>query len=144
MKFKNLITALLVFITLNSFAQNIITEIETDRGVRYITNSIDYQITGTYTFKGKEPIAILNSDGTGIYQLHDQPQRAMTWGIECTKNGELKFTKGFDNVKYSLFYKFNNSLESDSEENWNKVDFTIHLNSLKMYINGERAKNFNP
>lgn len=142
MKLKNLITFLIVFVSLNNFAQNSLTEIETDKGIRYITTSLEYQITGTYSFKGTEPIVVLNSDGTGIYQLHDQPQRAMTWGIECTKSGELKFTKGFDNVKYALFYKFNTSVDSETEENWNKVDFTIHLNSLKMFINGERAKNF--
>lgn len=144
MTLKNAISALLLLITMTTFAQNSLTEIETDKGIRYITNAIDYQITGKYSFKGGDPIAVLNNDGTGIYQLHDQPQRAMTWGIECTKNGELKFIKGFDNVKYALFYKFDTSLDGETVENWNKVDFTIHLNSLKMFINGEREKNFNP
>ncbi|MEZ4876946.1 MAG: hypothetical protein R2805_05270 [Flavobacterium sp.] len=144
MTLKNAISALLLLITMTTFAQNSLTEIETDKGIRYITNAIDYQITGKYSFKGGDPIAVLNNDGTGIYQLHDQPQRAMKWGIECTKNGELKFIKGFDNVKYALFYKFDTSLDGETVENWNKVDFTIHLNSLKMFINGEREKNFNP
>lgn len=144
MKLQKIATALLFFLSMTAIAQNVLSEIQTDRGIRYITTAMDYQITGTYSYKGGEPIVVLNNDGTGIYQLHDQPQRAMTWGIQCTKDGELKFTKGFDNVKYALFYKFNTSLDGETEENWNKVDFTIHLNSLKMFINGERVKNFTP
>jgi uncharacterized lipoprotein YehR (DUF1307 family) len=31
---------------------------------------------------------------------------------------------------------------SDSE--WKKVEFSIHLNSMKMFINGERVKIFTP
>ncbi|WNM18830.1 hypothetical protein [Flavobacterium capsici] len=144
MNFKKILSSFIICFSAISFAQNSITEIETDKGIRYITTDIDYQVTGTYSFKGAEPIVVLNSDGTGIYQLHDQPQRTMIWGMECNKNGELKFVKGFDNVKYFLFYKYNSSLDAETEEKWNKVDFTIHLNSLKMFINGERAKNFTP
>lgn len=142
MKVKNIVLVLVLFFSGAAFAQNSVTEIATKEGVRYITTSIDYPITGTYTFKGTEPVVDLNGGGTGFYQLHDNPKRAMIWGIECTQTGEPKFIKGFDNKEYLLYYKFTENSESEIEEEWKKVEFTIHFNSGKMFINGERMKSF--
>ena len=142
MKVKNGVLLVVLFFSGVVFAQNSATEITTKEGVRYITNSIDYPITGTYTFKGAEPVVELNGGGTGFYQLHDNPKRAMIWGIECTQTGEAKSIKGFDNKEYALYYKFTENSESETEEGWNKVEFTIHFNSNKMFINGERVKSF--
>ena len=142
MKLKKLFPVVILFFVMNSFAQNSVTEIKTKEGIRYITTSIDYPITGTYLFKETEPIVVLNAGGSGIYQLHDQPKRAMIWGIECNETGELKFIKGFDNAEYALYYKYTDASTSELEEDWNKVEFSIHINSMKMFINGERVKKF--
>lgn len=137
---KLFLPSLLLFVT-TIFAQNSATEIETKDGIRYITNTIDYPITGIYTFQEAEPIVDLNGNGTGIYQLHEQPKREIIWGIECNETGEPIFKKGYDSAEYMLYYKYT-SLENEGDKDWKKVEFSIHFNSLKMYINGERAKSF--
>lgn len=142
MKLKNIFTVILLFIATTIFAQNSNSEINSKDGVRYITTSINYPVAGIYTFKGAEPIVELNNNGTGFYQLHDQPKRAITWGFECDKEGVLKFTKGYDSTEYTLYYKYTSATEPGVEEEWNKVEFSIHFNSLKMFINGERVKSF--
>jgi len=139
MKSIKILIVILLFIV-KSFAQS--TKIETNRGIHYITNDIKYPITGTYTFKGTEPVVELNDGGAGFYQLHEQPKRAIIWGMECNEAGKPLFIKGFDNAAYTLWYQYTNP-ESDDETNWNAVEFTIHFNTLKMFIKGERSKNYN-
>lgn len=134
----------LFFITVafgfNSFAQA--TKIETTSGIHYITNNIEYPITGTYTFKGTEPVVELNNGGSGFYQLHEQPKRPIIWGIECDQAGNPIFIKGFDSAAYTLWYLYTTKLDADDEMNWTAVEFTIHFNTLKMFIKGERSKNY--
>jgi len=103
MKSIKILIVILLFIV-KSFAQS--TKIETNRGIHFITNTIDYPITGTYTFKGTEPVVELNDGGVGFYQLHEQPKRAMIWGMECNEAGKPMFTKGFDNAAYTLWYQY--------------------------------------
>jgi hypothetical protein len=142
MKLKKLLSMALLLFVMNSFAQGSVSEITTKKGVRYITTSLDYPITGTYLFQGVEPIVELNANGTGIYQLHELPKRAMIWGIECNQAGEPKFLKGFDNKAYTLWYQYTTSSESDEDVDWKEVEFSIHFNTSKMYIQGERVKEF--
>ena len=142
MKLKKLLSIALLLFVMNSFAQGSVTEITTKKGIRYITNTIDYPITGTYLFQGIEPIVELNANGTGIYQLHELPKRAMIWGIECNQAGEPKFLKGFDNAAYTLWYQYTTSSEDDSDLDWKDVEFSIHFNTSKMFIQGERVKEF--
>jgi hypothetical protein len=139
MKSIKILIVILLFIV-KSFAQS--TKIETNRGIHYITNDIKYTITGTYTFNGTEPIVELNDGGVGFYQLHEQPKRAIIWGMECDEAGEPLFIKGFDNAAYTLWYQYITKLDSDNETNWTSVEFTIHFNTLKMFIKGERSKNY--
>jgi hypothetical protein len=144
MTIKNLLLALSLILSVNCFAQNSITEITTEKGIRYLTTKIDYPIEGTYNFKGTQPNIILNSGGTGTYQFHDLTTRNIIWGIECFKEGTPVYKKGFDNRKYYLFYKYTADGDAGGEEIWNKVDLTVHLNSGKIFINGERSKSFTP
>lgn len=137
MKLKMLLIVLLVLMG-KSFAQ---TKIETKDGIHYITTDIGYAVTGTYFFNGAEPTVELNANGTGLYQLHEQPKKAVTWGFECNEAGEPLFNKGFDNAAYTLWYLYT-SPENEDEGHWKAVPFTIHFNSLKMYIQGERCKNY--
>ena len=141
MKSIKLFLVTLLFV-MNCFAQS--TKIETKDGIHYITNSIDYPITGTYLFQGAaEPVVELNADGTGFYQLHELLKRAMVWGIECDEAGAPIFIKGFDSAAYTLWYQYTTKLESDADDmNWTAVEFTIHFNTLKMFIQGERSKDY--
>lgn len=134
---KSLLVVLLLTVA-NSFAQ---TKIEAKNGLHYITNSIDYPITGTYYFKGTEPTVELNGNGSGFYQLHEQPKKAVTWGIECDEAGKPQFKKGYDSAAYTLWYQYTNP-ETEDDNNWKAVEFTIHFNSQKMYIQGERSKDY--
>ena len=63
--------------------------------------------------------------------------------MECDEAGEPLFIKGFDNAAYTLWYQYTTKLDSDDETNWTAVEFTIHFNTLKMFIKGERSKNYN-
>ncbi|WP_293870151.1 hypothetical protein [Flavobacterium sp.] len=138
MKSKNVLFVVLLLFAINSFAQ---TKIEAKDGIHYLTNTIGYPITGTYLFENAEPIVVLNANGTGFYQLHEQQKKAVIWGIECNALGEPKFKKGFDYAAYSLWYQYSNS-EVDTDKKWNTVEFSIHFNTLKMYIQGERIKDY--
>ena len=142
MKLKKLLSIALLLFVMNNFAQGSVTEITTKKGVRYITTSIDYPIIGTYMFQGVEPIVQLNANGTGIYQLHELPKRAMIWGIECKQAGEPKFMKGFDNAAYTLWYQYTTGSEDETDSDWKDVEFSIHFNTSKMFIQGERIKEF--
>ncbi|MBF6642077.1 hypothetical protein IVB69_11345 [Flavobacterium sp. J49] len=138
MKSKNALLVVWLVFASNSFAQ---TKIEAKDGIHYLTTDIGYPITGTYFFNGAEPTVELNGNGTGLYQLHEQPKKAVTWGIECNEVGEPLFKKGFDNAAYILWYLYTNP-ENEEERYWKTVPFTIHFNSLKMFIQGERCKAF--
>ncbi len=146
MKSRNLIPIALLLFTVNSFSQ-IWTKIEAKEGIHYITDNmeyIDFPLLGTYLFQGAEPIVQLDQYGVGIYQLHDQLKRPMIWGIECDEKGALLYKKGFDNAKYTLWYQYSTKQEGDTEDdsNWKSVEFTIHFNTKKMFIQGERSKDF--
>lgn len=146
MKVKKFLLIALLFSTLNSFAQ-IWDKIETKDGFHYITSNLEYiqlPVLGTYLFQGQEPIVQLDKYGIGFYQLHEQPKRAVTWGIECDESGALLYKKGFDNTKYILWYQYTTKSEGDTEDDmrWKPVEFTIHFNTQKMFIQGERSKDY--
>jgi hypothetical protein len=142
MKSKNIVVIAMMLFMMKSFGQNTVSEIETKSGIHYIRTNINYPVAGTYLFEGGEPIVELNENGTGFYQLHGQPKRPINWGIECEKTGETLFKKGFNTVAYSFWYQFLTTYEADTNLNRNLVPFTIHLNTLKMYIQGERVKSY--
>ncbi len=136
-----LIIASILFVT-TTYSQTKIDEIAAKDGIHFITTAINYPITGTYLFEGeKEPIVQLNSNGTGIFQLNDLSTTPMTWGIECDDSGAPKVQKGFNYAVYSLWYKNTNTLFGTTD-NWNKVHFSIHFEKKKMFILGDRSKDY--
>lgn len=141
MKSKKLLLIVLLSFAVDSFAQ---IKIEAKDGIHYITTNIDYPITGTYQFQGTEPVVELNAGGTGFYQLHEQLKRAVNWGMECDEAGSPKFNKGFDSAAYTLWYQYTSKSDSDTEDdmNWKAVEFTVHFNTQKMFIQGERSKDY--
>lgn len=146
MKSRIVILFVLLIAATNSFAQNW-DKIEAKDGIHYISHymeNINLDILGNYLFEGQEPVVELNEYGMGFYQLHEQLKRPMIWGLECDEAGALKYKKGFDNSKYILWYQYTTKLEDDTEEdsNWKSVEFTVHFNTLKMFIQGERSKDY--
>ena len=143
---KYFLLCTLFLFSVSSFSQ-IWTKIDSKDGQHYITDTmenIDFPLLGIYTFKGKEPVVELNQYGAGFYQLHEQPKRPMIWGIECDEKGALIYKKGFDNLKYTLWYQYTTKQEDDTDDdlNWKSVEFTIHTNTMKMFIQGERSKDY--
>ena len=128
----------------NSYAQNKIDEITAKDGIHYITTSVDYPITGTYLFEGTiEPIVQLNPDGTGIFQLDDLSKTTMVWGMECFQDGTPKYQKGFNYAVYTLWYKNKEAITgSETDERWINAHFSIHFEKKKMFILGDRSKDY--
>ncbi|WP_367752252.1 hypothetical protein [Flavobacterium sp. WC2430] len=132
-----LLLSILLFAT-PTFAQKV-EKIMAKGGAHYITTNIDYPITGTYLLNGDaEPLVQLNPDGTGVFQLSDLSKINMDWGMECFENGTPKYQKGFNYAVYSLWYK--NKAETDG--NWTYAHFSIHFQKKKMFILGDRSKDY--
>jgi hypothetical protein len=131
-----LFTALLLSAT-HSYAQLKVTKITTKNQDHYIATVIGYPITGLYIFKNQtEPTTLLNEDGTGIFQNEDLLKENIVWGIECSEIGVPIFKEGFNSASYSFWYK-----KSD-EIDWISEQFSIHYDKKKMYISGERVKEY--
>ncbi len=62
--------------------------------------------------------------------------------MECDETRKPLFIKGFDSVAYILWYQYTTKFDSDDEMNLNAVEFSIDFNTLKMFIKGERSKNY--
>lgn len=142
-------TILFVFMILfvnQTFAQTTITKIKAPNKNYYITTKINYPIAGTYQYENiSEPIVILNLDGTGVFQNSDLSKKEIIWGLECTEEGFLRFKDGFNSAAYTIWFRNkDNQTNIDFEEinDWKKVEFSIHFNTNKMYIMGERVKEF--
>jgi hypothetical protein len=121
----------------NSYAQIKVTKITANSKDIYIENVIGYPITGTYMYVNQlEPITLLNEDGTGTIQNEDLSKVNITWGIECSESGIPIFKEGFNSASYSFWYKNN------EETDWVQTSFTIHYDKKKIFISGERVKEY--
>jgi hypothetical protein len=143
MKSENYFLILLTLFVTTTQAQKI-EKITSKDGIHYITTNVDYPITGTYLSEGgTEPIVQLNPDGTGIFQLDDLSKTTMVWGMECFEDGTPKYQKGFNYAVYSLWYK-NKEVNSEinAKEEWTYAHFSIHFEKNKMFILGERSKDY--
>jgi hypothetical protein len=129
---------------IHSYAQLKVTEISNKGKIHYIATAIGYPITGIYTTVNQiEPTTVLNENGTGIIQNEDLVKENIVWGIECSESGIPIFKEGFNSASYSFWYKKSDSTNSKSQdEEWILESFTIHPNKLKMFISGERVKEF--
>ncbi len=122
-----------------TFAQIKTTKIKNQKTEHFITTVINYPIAGLYAVqKQVEPITVLNADGTGMMQNEDLVKEPIVWGIECSESGIPIFKEGFDSAAYSFWYK----KAKAPEEEWTYLSFTIHFNKMKMFIAGERFKEF--
>jgi hypothetical protein len=144
MKIFTLLTIFLLFFSSQTNAQIKVIKISAKNQTHYITTKIEYPIIGLYQYENSsEPIVMLNADGSGVFQFKDLSKKEITWGLECTEDGFLRFKEGFDSAAYSLWYKTKDSIinpESDESNIWTRVEFSIHFNTNKIYIMGERVK----
>ncbi|RKS14713.1 hypothetical protein [Flavobacterium sp. 120] len=134
----------LILFVVTANAQNKVEKITAKDGIHYITTNIDYPITGTYLFEGlTEPIVQLDPDGTGIFQVLDLSKTTILWGMECFENGTPKYQKGFNYAVYTLWYKNKDtSSEMETSEDWTNAHFSIHFQKKKMFILGDRSKDY--
>ena len=103
----------------------------------FITTTIGYPVPGLFLFEGKsEPSILLNPNGTGIFQYEDLSKKNITWGIECTEEGVPIFKEGFNSASYTFWYR-----TTDSEE-WNYTQLSIHFAKKRMFLMGERVKEY--
>ena len=143
-KFTFLLVAFIVNAS-HSFAQIKVTRIKDQNKDHYIATVIGYPITGIYTYVNQlEPTTILNPDGTGIIQNEDLTKENIIWGIECSESGIPIFKEGFNSASYSFWYRKTGSAKAKTNdgENWITQSFTIHYNNKKMFISGERVKEY--
>jgi hypothetical protein len=123
----------------NSYSQQDTTKIKVNNQEYYLTTTIGYPVNGIYLYDGKsEPIVQLNPNGTGIFQSKDLSKTNIIWGIETTEKGNLKYNEGFNSAAYTLWYKNN----SDTDENWTAVQLSVHYDKKKIFISGERSKEY--
>lgn len=128
-----------IFSITSLYSQNATEKIKVNNENHYITTTIGYPITGLYQYEcNAEPTLLLNANGTGVFQLKNLNKNNINWGIEAAENGIPKFEEGFNSAAYTLWYK--NS--SDTEEKWTPIQFSIHYEKKKMYILGERCKEY--
>lgn len=142
--FTLLLTALILSAS-HSFAQIKITKIKDKGKDHYLANVIGYPISGIYTYVNQiTPTTILNEDGTGIIQNEDLTKENIIWGIECSESGIPIFKEGYNSASYSFWYKKSSSENSKSDEGveWTSQQFSIHYDKKKMFISGERVKEY--
>ncbi|WP_281226086.1 hypothetical protein [Flavobacterium aquiphilum] len=145
MKKFSLLLAALMLSAANSFAQIKITKIKAKDKNHYLANVIGYPITGVYNYINQiEPTTVLNPDGTGIMQNEDLVKENIIWGIECSQSGVPIFKEGFNSASYSFWYKKSDTAKSksDDENDWTLQSFSIHYDKKKIFISGERVKEY--
>jgi hypothetical protein len=139
MKNFTLLFTVLILSTTHSFSQIKITKINNKNKDHYIATVIGYPIIGLYTYVNRvEPTTILNEDGTGIIQNEDLTKENIIWGIECSDSGIPLFKEGYNSASYSFWYK----KDTSDNEDWTLQSFTVHYDKKKIYIAGERVKEY--
>lgn len=139
MKKITLLFSALFLSATHSFAQIKITKIKNENKDHYLATVIGYPVIGQYNYINQiEPITILNEDGTGVIQNEDLTKENIIWGIECSESGIPIFKEGFNSASYAFWYKKND----EKVEDWTLQSFTIHYDKKKIYIAGERVKEY--
>ncbi|WP_281232532.1 hypothetical protein [Flavobacterium gelatinilyticum] len=137
MKSVQLLFIALFFIASKSHSQVHVDQIKHNSKDRYITTTIGYPVQGTYAPTGmKQPLTVLNPDGTGYIQAEDLSKQKINWGIECSEEGVPVFKEGFNSASYTFWYR-----PTDGNE-WYYSQFSIHFTKKKMFLMGERVKEY--
>jgi hypothetical protein len=137
MKALHLLLITLFFVSTHSYSQVQVDKITYNNREHFITTTIGYPVPGTYLISGqKEPTTVLNPDGTGVIQSDDLSKVKINWGVECTEEGIPVFREGFNSATYTFWYRTNDS------DTWNYSQFSIHFAKKKMFLMGERVKEY--
>ncbi|RKR11706.1 hypothetical protein C8C83_3449 [Flavobacterium sp. 90] len=137
MKSLRLLFIALFFVSTHSYSQVQVDKITYNGRDHYITTTIGYPVPGTFSITGqKEPTTVLNPDGTGVIQSDDLSKKKINWGIECTEEGIPVFKEGFNSASYTFWYRNNDS------DDWIYSQFSIHFAKKKMFLMGERVKEY--
>lgn len=137
MKFLKLLCCSLFLTAFQLHAQVQVDHIKHNSKDRFITTTIGYPVQGTFaTLNQKQPITVLNPDGTGFIQGEDLSKQKINWGIECTEEGIPVFKEGFNSASYTFWYRPNNG------EEWYYSQLSIHFAKKKMFLMGERVKTY--
>ncbi|WP_316633423.1 hypothetical protein [uncultured Flavobacterium sp.] len=137
MKAVHLLFITLFFVSTHSYSQIQVDKISYNNREHFITTTIGYPVPGTFLISGqKEPSTVLNPDGTGVIQDIDLSKKKINWGIECTDEGIPIFKEGFNSATYTFWYRTNDS------DAWNYSQFSIHFTKKKMFLMGERVKEY--
>ncbi|PIF30636.1 hypothetical protein CLU81_1076 [Flavobacterium sp. 9] len=137
MKSLRLLFIALFFVSTHSYSQVQVDKITYNGRDHYITTTIGYPVPGTFVITGqKEPTTVLNPDGTGVIQSDDLSKKKINWGIECTEEGIPVFKEGFNSASYTFWYRNNDS------DDWIYSQFSIHFAKKKMFLMGERVKEY--
>ncbi|MEN2398601.1 hypothetical protein GKZ90_0002325 [Flavobacterium sp. MC2016-06] len=137
MKTLKVILFALFLVSAQSYSQIKVQQITYKIHDHYIATTIGYDVIGTYYSEGKkDPTIVLNSDGTGVFQYEDLSKKNINWGIECSEEGVPEFKEGFNSATYTFWYQLKGT------EDWMYTQFSIHFNKKKMYIMGERVKEY--
>ncbi|SHH09525.1 hypothetical protein [Flavobacterium defluvii] len=137
MKALHLLLITFFFIASKSYSQVEVNVITHNSKERYITTTIGYPVQGTYAPIGlKQPVTVLNPDGTGFIQADDLSKQKINWGIECTEEGTPVFKEGFNSKSYTFWYR---PVEGNE---WFYSQFSIHFAKKKMFLMGERVKEY--
>jgi len=137
MKIFRILLIALFFIATHSYSQAQVDVINYKNKERYITTILNYPVPGTYLPMGqKAPSTVLNPDGSGVIQNEDLSKSKINWGIECNEEGVAIFKEGFNSASYTFWYR-----TTDSEE-WNYTQLSIHFAKKRMFLMGERVKEY--
>ena len=142
MKNFTLLLFTLLLSATHSFAQLKVTKIKSKDQDHFIATVIGYPVAGVYTLVNQiQPTTKLNEDGTGFIQNEDLEKENIIWGIECSEWGIPIFKEGFSSASYTLWYEKTNTKTADELE-WESKSFSIHYEKKKIFIDGERVKDY--
>lgn len=114
-------------------------------GTKEIPADIKAHIVGYYRNIDNDdglPYVKINTDNTGIFQIHNYEEYLMEYWILTNEKGELLIEKGADNPNYriGLIAKYDYSGLKKKDVPFSIIPVTIDLVNKKVYIFSERVK----
>lgn len=113
----------------------------------YGTKAIPEEITGLYKYeKEKEPIVLINRDGSGYFQVHDVTKYPVEYWIETDEKGNIHKRKSESNNNYQvvLILKYGSNGESGwrgaMAGKYDRIEVTMAFTEGFAIILGERFR----
>ncbi len=114
-------------------------------GTKEIPADIKEHIVGYYRNIDNDdglPFVKINTDNTGVFQIHNYEEHPMEFWIVTDEKGELLIERGTSNPNYRivLIAKYNYSGLKNKDVPFSLIPVTIDLVNKKVYIFSERVK----